>query len=202
MTDGAGPRRAEQAAQTRAALIGAARDQFGRRGFSGTSVEEVARAARVTTGALYHHFGNKTALFEAVFLVLHAELLAASTEAAGSAADEVDALLRAFEAYLDAVLVPEVQRIVVTDGPAVLGPARYTELDEEVAFGAVSALLRGASDRGLLSVADPDTLARLLLGALTRAGTLIAGADDPPAARRAVARTLRDLVAGLGPTRA
>ena len=63
----AGSLRAEQVAQTRSALIGAGRRLFGEQGFAATSVDDLARAARVTTGALYHHFPTKTALFETVF---------------------------------------------------------------------------------------------------------------------------------------
>src|ERR1700741_5657296 len=74
--------RAEQVAQPRAALVAAGRRLFGENGFRGTSVEDLAREARLTTGALYHHFPTKTALFEAVFVQAHMEMMAASTEAA------------------------------------------------------------------------------------------------------------------------
>src|SRR5580704_2731055 len=90
--------RAEQVAQTRAALVAAGRRLFGDRGFAATSVEELAREARVTTGALYHHFPTKTALFEAVFEHVHDELLGRSADAAAGASDEVDALARGFDA--------------------------------------------------------------------------------------------------------
>ena len=74
--------RAKQVAQTRDALVGAGRELFGQKGFRQTSVEDLARAARVTTGALYHHFPTKTALFEAVFEHAHTELMAVSMAAA------------------------------------------------------------------------------------------------------------------------
>src|ERR1700722_9348726 len=127
--------RAEQVAQTRAALVAAGRRLFGEQGFAGTSVEDLAREARVTTGALYHHFSTKTSLFEAVFEEAHAELMAASAQRAGDAPDEIEALARGFESFLDAVLQPDVQQIIVVDGPAVLGLARFTELDERYALG-------------------------------------------------------------------
>ncbi len=189
--------RAEQVAQTRAALVAAARRLFGRDGFTSTSVEDVAREARVTIGALYHHFSTKTALFETVFETVHVELLAASAGAAEGAADEVDFLLRGFEAFLDAVLAPDVQQIILVDAPAVLGLARFTELDERYAFAAIVAALRAAVRTGRLRVEDPDTLARLLLGALTRGAMLIANSGEPEATRDAVARTFRALFAGL-----
>jgi AcrR family transcriptional regulator len=189
--------RTEQVAQTRAALIGAARQLFGQNGFAATSVEDVAQAARLTTGALYHHFPNKTALFEAVFEGIHAELMEASVRAADGAADGIELLVRGFGAFLDAVLEPDVQRIVIVDAPAVLGLARFTELDERYAFTAITAALGLAAESGALHVEDPETLARLLLGALTRGGMLIANSPRPKETRDAVADSIAALLHGL-----
>jgi AcrR family transcriptional regulator len=189
--------RAEQVAQTRAALVLAGRSLFGRAGFAATSVDDLGREAGVTTGALYHHFPTKAALFEAVFELVHAELMAASGQAAQRAAGVVEALAAAFDAFLDKVLEPDVQRIIITDAPAVLGPARFTELDERYAFAAIVAALQAAAESGLLCVDDPPTLARLLLGMLTRGGMLIASAADPVATRDSVAATMRAILAGL-----
>lgn len=189
--------RDEQVAQTRAALVEAGRNLFGRQGYAATSVDDLAREARVTTGALYHHFPTKTALFETVFEQVHTELLASSADAAAQAPDEIAALGVGFEAFLDAMLVPEVQRILATDAPSVLGLARFTELDERYAFAAIADELRAATEAGRLRVDDPDTLARLLLGALTRGSMLIAGAPDPHQARDAVVQSIRLLLSGL-----
>jgi AcrR family transcriptional regulator len=189
--------RAEQVRQTRAALVAAGRRLFGRDGFAATSVEDLAREARVTTGALYHHFPNKTALFETVFEGVHAEMLEASGHAAAEASDALEALSRGFEAFLDAVLEPDVQQILVTDAPAVLGLARFTELDERYAFTEIVAALQAATAAGQLSVEDPETIARMLLGALVRGGMLIAGSEDPGQTRDSVARAIRALLAGL-----
>lgn len=189
--------RAEQVAQTRAALVAAGRRLFGTRGFAATSVEDIAREARVTTGALYHHFATKAAVFEAVFEQVHADLMEASVQAAGQATDAIGLLSAGFGAFLDAVLEPEVQRILITDAPAVLGLARFTELDERYAFAATVAALEAANESGLLHVADPPTLARILFGALTRAGLLIASSAEPKATRDAVAATLQAIISGF-----
>jgi AcrR family transcriptional regulator len=157
----------------------------------------LARAARVTTGALYHHFPTKTALFEAVFEHAHTELMAASMAAAQEATDDLDGLTRGFEAFLDAVLESDLQRILILDGPAVLGPARFTELDERYAFAVIVAALRAATEAGALRVDDPETVTRLLLGALTRGAMLIANSDDPVETRHAVAQSMRTLLAGF-----
>lgn len=186
--------RAEQVRQTQAALVAAGRRLFGRHGFAATSVEDLARDAQVTTGALYHHFQNKTALFETVFVEVHTELLEASARAADGAPSDLESLARGFEAYLDAVTEPAVQQILITDGPAVLGLARFAETDEP--FTTIVAAMRAV---GTLPVADPETVTRMLLGALTRGGMLIArSADaDRAAARAAVAQVMRAMLAGL-----
>jgi len=186
--------RAEQVAQTRAALVAAGRRLFGENGFRATSVEELAREARVTTGALYHHFPTKTALFEAVFMQAHADLLTASTQAAQGASSDLDELARGFDAFLDGVLQPDVQRILILDGPAVLGLARFTELDERYAHAMIVHALQSAAQAGSIEVDDPDTTTRLLLGALTRGAMLIANSPDPVKTRHAVAESMRALL--------
>jgi len=189
--------RAEQVRQTKAALVAAGRRLFGSRGFAATSVEDLAKEARVTTGALYHHFPTKTALFETVFLEVHGELLAASASAAEGSSDLLEVLAAGFEAFLDAVMKPEVQRIVVTEAPAVLGLDRFTELDERDAFAEIVFVLQAANDAGQLAVEEPEILGRLLLGALTRGATLIASSSHPSQTRKAVGRMIRELLFGL-----
>lgn len=191
--------RAEQVAQTRGALVAAGRRLFGESGFRATSVEDLAREARVTTGALYHHFPTKTALFEAVFEQAHTDLMAASTKAARGAGDGVDELARGFDAFLDSVMQPDVQRILILDGPAVLGLARFTELDERYAQAVIVHALTAAAHAGAIRIDDPETTTRLLLGALTRGAMLIANSADPVETRHAVARSMRALLSGFTP---
>lgn len=189
--------RAAQVAQTRAALVAAGRRLFGENGFRTTSVDDLAREARVTTGALYHHFPTKTALFEAVFIQAHTDQLKAATVAAQGATDDLDELGRGFDAFLDGVLQRDVQRILVLDGPAVLGLARFTELDEQYSHAAIMHALVSAVRTGAIRVDDPETTTRLLLGALTRGAMLIANSPDPVETRDAVARSMRSLLNGF-----
>jgi AcrR family transcriptional regulator len=192
---GAGPSlREEQVRQTRAALVAAGRALFGSRGFAATSVDDLAAEARVTTGALYHHFPTKTALFETVFEELHLEVLAASMTAAEGATSELDLLARGIDSFLDSSLQPDVQRIMVIDAPAVLGLARYIELDDRHALGAITNTLKAAQAMGELQADDPETLATLLMGALTRGSMLIATSADPAATRDQVSATMRRLI--------
>jgi AcrR family transcriptional regulator len=191
--------RAEQIAQTRAALINAGRHLFGARGFAATSVDDLAAHARLTTGALYHHFSSKAALFEAVFEDAHRRLLDNALAAGTGASNEVDQLLRGFEAFLDAVVQPDLQRILVLDAPAVLGLERFTELDERHAFPVLAETLRAAAAARRLTIDHPDTLARLLLGTLTRGAMLIATSPAPHATRDDVITTLAEMIHALEP---
>jgi AcrR family transcriptional regulator len=193
--------RAEQVAQTQAALVAAGRRLFGENGFRATSVEDLAREARVTTGALYHHFPTKTAVFEAVFIQAHTDLMTASAKAAHGASDGIEELALGFEAFLDGVLQPDMQRILIVDGPAVLGLARYTELDEQYAHAVIVHSLTAAAEAGTITVEDPETATRLLLGALTRGAMLIANSPDPIETRHAVAKSMRALLSSFTPSR-
>jgi AcrR family transcriptional regulator len=191
--------RSDHVLQTRSALVDAARRLFGEQGFASTGVGDIAREARVTSGALYHHFPTKTALFEAVFSQIHEELTVHSAEAAlaGRPDDPIDGLARGCEAFLDDVLDPVVQRIIIIDAPAVLGLARFTELDERHAITAIVEVLTALHQAGAIRAEDPETLARLFMGAVTRGAMLIANSDRPRHTRDAVAAAMRQLLAGL-----
>ncbi|MPY93795.1 MAG: TetR family transcriptional regulator [Acidimicrobiia bacterium] len=195
--------RAEQVEATRAALVAAGRARFAAAGFGGTSVEDIAREAGVTTGALYHHFPNKAELFATVFETIEAELRDRSATAALAAGDEpLERLVAGFDAFLDAALEPDVQRIALVEAPAVLGLDRYHEIDERYGYTGILASVKAARSRGRIATEDPDTLAHLLLGALMHAGTLVARAEEPLEVRAAVGQTLRQLLDGLaGPSR-
>lgn len=187
--------RAEQVAQTRQALIDAARTRFGAAGYAATSIDDIARDARVTIGALYHHFRTKAALFEAVFEQAHAQMLEAVEALALRATTPAGVLTAAVDGFLDALLDPASQQILIIDAPAVLGVSRFTELDEKDAFGPLAEAIRASG----LTVRQPEVLARLMFGMLTRAGMLIATAADPRQARDEIAATMSEIILALGP---
>jgi AcrR family transcriptional regulator len=190
-------RRDVRVAETRHALVAAGRALFGTLGFAATSVDDLARHAGVTTGALYHHFTTKAELFETVFEQMEAELAEHSNKAARKAQNPLDGLKVGFDAFLDASLEPNVQRIVLVDAPAVLGIERYHEIDAKYAFAPILAALRAAQRDGLIDATDLDVLAQLLLGACAQGGMLIARATDQRRARAAVGKSLRRLLDGL-----
>jgi AcrR family transcriptional regulator len=178
--------RDRQAASTRAALIHAARDRFGRDGFQGTTLEAVATDVGLTKGAAYHHFRDKSALFEAVFSSVQRELALAVARAAARGEPE-DRLRRACFAYLDNCTA-SIARIVLVDGPAVMDTTAWQETEDRLWLGALRDLIEAAQrDHGW----DPSIDAALASRVLSASITQLALARMAPRTRsRADAKTL------------
>jgi AcrR family transcriptional regulator len=191
--------RDEHVDSTRRALLDAARRRFGAAGFGGTTLDQVVADARVTKGALYHHFGSKEQLFLTVYDEVEGELSARSIEAAAVATDPVEAIQRGFAAFLDLALDPVVQRIALLDAPSVLGTAAKLEVDARHSLAAVRAAVEIGMAEGRLTPLDPGALAQLLIAACSQAALLIATADDPVAARTDAGAALDRLITGLVP---
>lgn len=195
-----GPR-AAQAEATRAALITAARRLFVEKGYFNTGTEEVVAASGVgTRGALYHHFEDKRALFQAVFEQVEVDLLAAASglEETG---DALGRLRSGLLSFLDASLTPEVQRILLIDGPAVLGWQTWRELEGRYGVGAIHGLLERAVLEGSLPAQPLIVLAHVLLAAVDEAALVIANSPEPMAAREQGIAAISQLLAGLGVSR-
>lgn len=190
-------RRAEHSAATRAALVRVARRMFADRGYTATSTEEVVRRARVTRGALYHHFRDKRDLFMAVLDEEQQKLAGTAAAAASGQSDPWSAMVAASNAFLDACLDRAVQQIVLIDAPAVLGLKLWRETDQRYYLGSTKAAIQAAIDHGLIEKQPVDPLAHIILGALHEAAMLIAQADDEVAARREVSGAVERLFAGL-----
>jgi AcrR family transcriptional regulator len=191
------PTQAERTEATRARLIATARRLFAEKGFAGTSTEEILSEASVSRGALYHHFPSKTDLFQATFEAVEDDLTARVMTAAGTTSDPKRMLERGFDAFLDQCRNPEVQRIVMLDGATVLGWDTWHALDERYGFGAIKAVLALAAEQGTIPTSSVDPMAHLLLGAVMQAGMVVARADDPAGAKRAMTKTFARIVAAL-----
>jgi len=195
--------KAEQRDATTAALIAAARELFADRGYADVGTEEIVQHAGVTRGALYHHFKDgKEALFRAVLVQISAETVKQVAAAAASSPTPWEALERGCEAFLDACATPEVQRIVLTDGPAVLGWDVWRAIDTDYGLSVIERALQRASDAGELLPAPTNAVAQVLAGALDEAAMVVARADDPAEAREEMGRTVRRLLDGLRSPRA
>ena len=194
---------AERLAATRAALLREARAVFATEGYEAAGTEEIVKRAKVTRGALYHHFRDKRDLFEAVFTEVAGGIAASIDQTSAPAANPIDALIDGTRGFLDACLDPAVRRIYLIDAPSVLGWHRWRELDAphnvRSLRDGVAAVLAARPDPALH--VEPVTF--LLSGAFNEAALWIAEAKDEKAARREMDRVLRQLMERLfGPARA
>jgi AcrR family transcriptional regulator len=185
----------ERTAQTRAALIEAARRLFGAEGFAEVGTERVASAAGMTRGALYHQFTDKTDLFAAVLDQVEAEIAEriANAVTGFDPADTTGILLAGASAWLDASSEPDMQRIVLIDGPSVLGWDKWREICLRHTVGLIAALLQDGIDRGSVPPLPVHALTYALVGAVDEAALYIARADDRSAARADMDIVLRRL---------
>jgi AcrR family transcriptional regulator len=195
-----GRTQAERAGATRAALIAAARPLFAERGYGGVGAEEIVHAAGVTRGALYHHFGGKRGLLEAVYRQIEEELAEEIVEGASGVSDPLEAMRFAIGVFMDACMEPDVQRIVLLDGPAVLGWERWREIAAEYGLGLFETSLQSAIDAGQIAEQPVKPLAHLLMGALDEAAMLVARAEDPKQAKAEVTAALDRLLDALSST--
>jgi len=191
-------KKAQQGEMTRQALLEAARTLFGERGYAATPLDEITSAAKVTKGALYHHFGGKQELFAAVYEQVKREV----SERAATAFLEPDPwedLCAGCQAMLDAHLDPRVRRILLHDAQAVLDADTIRRVENR--YGAV--VLRGALRRsiraGVIQPLPLKTLAQMLTGAILEGCMAIAHAEDQKQAREEVGNVLTSLLEGLRP---
>jgi AcrR family transcriptional regulator len=188
--------RAQKAAQTRLALIQAARTLFTAQGYHGVGVRDVTAAAGVTRGAFAHHFTDKLALFEAVFVMVEQELTGGAPE--GATGSGWERFRAGIQLYLDTVtLRPDVQRITLIDGPAVLGWKRWRDLEERHSLGTLTAMLGRAMAEQVIRARPVEPLAHLILGSVMEAAMLVAHAGNPVARRREIGDALDDFLRGL-----
>jgi AcrR family transcriptional regulator len=167
----------ERRQATRNAIIKAAFRLFGDHGFAETTMDDVAAAAHVAKGAVYHHFATKETLFEAVFDQVSQDLLAEVDRIARTERDALAAMSRGTQAYFAACTNNRTGRIVLHDGPAVLGWERWREIDNRHFGGRFPRALARAMDDGLIARQPIEPLARLLLGAVTEAAIACSGRD-------------------------
>jgi AcrR family transcriptional regulator len=190
---------AERAAETREALIAAARPLFAAHGFAEVALETIVRSAGVTRGALYHHFADKTELFAAVFEQVEGEVATRMGEAVAAAdqTDPVEVMRLGAGFWLDACSDPEIQRIVLVDAPAVLGWTRWTEIGNRYNIGLVRALLANAIETGLIPSQPIEATALTMLGAMREATLYVALAEDHDQARQEAGAVMNRLIEAL-----
>lgn len=188
--------RREMIADTRARLIAAGRQTFGTVGYADAAMDTFTAEAGLTRGALYHHFGDKKGLLQAVVQQIDSEMTERLAAISARAPTRWQGFVDEMTAYIEMALEPEIQRIMFRDGPAVLGDISQWE-HTSGCIEAIATTLTALRADGVIRDLDPEAAARLLNGASSHAATWIAASDDPERTSRVAVAAFRTLLDGL-----
>ncbi|PWC49721.1 TetR/AcrR family transcriptional regulator [Azospirillum sp. TSA6c] len=189
-------KRSEMMEETRAKLIASARKAFAEQGFAAASMDDLTAEAGLTRGALYHNFGDKRGLLQALVDQLDTEMAQRAHDIGARAGTGWDGLLAEGVAYIEMALEPEVQRIVLLDGPAFLGdPSQWPSQNGclQMTRQTVERLIA----QGVVRPIDPEAAARLLNGAALNAALWVAASPDPQDVLAKAVEAFRALAEGL-----
>jgi AcrR family transcriptional regulator len=189
-------RRLEMMEENRVKLIAAARKAFADKGYSAASMDDLTADVGLTRGALYHNFGDKRGLLAAVVDQIDSEMALRAQQIGAGAGDDWQCLLAEGVAYIEMALDPEVQRIVLRDGPAVLGdPSQWPS--QSSCLQATLRTVERLISQGILKPVDAEAAARLLSGAALNAALWIAASDDPQDVLPKAVEAFQSLATGL-----
>ena len=188
--------RSEMIAETRAKLLRAGRHAFGTKGYAEASMDDFTAEAGLTRGALYHHFGDKKGLLQAVVAEIDAEMNVRLQAVSGRAATPWQGFVAECLTYLEMALEPEIQRILLRDGPSVLGDPSTWPSQGDCLHSMADTLRQLAADGTIVPV-EAEATARLLNGAMLHAALWIANAPDPRATAKTAVAALDTLLEGL-----
>jgi AcrR family transcriptional regulator len=181
---------------TIASILKAARAAFGKRGFAATTIGSIADACGIAKGAVYHHFASKEALFTAVIEAVQVEVARAPVPASDARlTDPLDQIAAGVLRYLIATNEPEIRRILLIDGPAVVGWQKWREIDARIFAAAAKPAIAHAL--GVTNAAQIDAVVHLVMGSVTEAALVCASSPRPKAQARAFVAELRAMLEGL-----
>ena len=192
-----GNKQDERSRLTTNRMLAEGRRLFAEYGFAGVSAEQIVAAAGVTRGALYHHFNGKKGLFRAVLEQVQAEIEQRVKAAVDKAQDPMEMLIAGNDEFLAACLDPGLQRILLTDAPAVLGWEEWRMIDEDHVQGKYHAFLSRLMDDGVLRPLPVDALAHIISGAANEAAFWAARADNPEVALSQAQTAMAELIRSL-----
>jgi AcrR family transcriptional regulator len=189
----------ERSAATQNALQTAARRLWGERGYAEVGTPEIAEAAGVTRGAMYHQYADKASLFLAVIEAVEADVIQRLLVRVGTAAptSPAEALHVAADAWLDIAGEPEVRQLVLLDAPSVLGWAGFRDISLRYGLGMTEQLLATAIEAGQLKPQPVRPLATVMIGAMDEAAMLVANAENPAREQADVRAVIHDLIDGM-----
>lgn len=196
---GSGNKQDERSRGTSSRMIAEARRLFAEYGFAGVSAEQIVATAGVTRGALYHHFDGKKGLFRAVLNQVQTEIEERVKTAVDQVQDPMEMLIAGNNEFLAACLDPGLQRILLTEGPAVLGWEEWRAVDENHVQGKYRAFLAELMDNGVLRPFPVDALAHIISGAANEAAFWAARAEDPKTALAQAQITMAEMIRSLSP---
>jgi AcrR family transcriptional regulator len=188
--------RKEMIAETRAKLVAAARQAFGTVGYAQASMDDFTASAGLTRGALYHHFGDKKGLLEAVIAELDTEMTERMRVVAAKERDPWRRFVVECTVYVEMARDPEIRRIVHCDAPAVLGDP-WQSAQQNGCIASMTECLTKLSEDGVIVEVDVEAVARLINGASLSAAQWIASSDDPAATTEKAVKALEALLEGL-----
>lgn len=190
-------RRQEYSSSTRRALLKSAAELFTEHGYAGTSLDEVVAAARVTKGALYHHYRGKLSLFEAVFERVEADAVRRISADVRREKDPWQKALTGVSSFLEVCQQPAYRRIVMQEGPVALGFDRWRESEERSTYSLVHDLVSRVMRQYDVSGTLLDTFTHIFFGAMSSASISVAEAEDAERTSREVATVISLMLAGL-----
>jgi AcrR family transcriptional regulator len=190
-------RRQQYSASTKRALVEVATQLFTEQGYAGTSLDAIVAGARVTKGALYHHFSGKQALFEAVFEKVEADASKSIGKAIRTTKDPWEKAAMGLREFLEIVQQPAYSRVVIQEGPVVLGYERYREQEERSTFGIVQEIVSSVLKSYDLEPSMVETFSRVFFGAMSAAGAAVSSAEDTKRASAEVEAAIAFILAGL-----
>lgn len=201
MTDKPVPsRREEYAEATRTALLDAARESFVEGGFQQASVETIARRARVTRGAFYHHFSDKRSLFEALVVTLQVNAAERLVQAAVGEKSPMARLQAGARVFLQVCMEPAYRRLVIQEASAVLGSTRCREIGQTYAFGVLAGALAKLKSAGVIDIENEALAARMLGAMICEAAMMLEGVADPEVVERQAVEIIDRAFASLAPS--
>ncbi|RNM13666.1 TetR/AcrR family transcriptional regulator [Nocardioides pocheonensis] len=192
-------RRQQYSASTKRALVDVATRLFTEQGYAATSLDQVVAGARVTKGALYHHFSGKQGVFEAAFEQVERDASKRIRKALRGSRDPWEKALIGLRAFLEIVQDPSYQRVVIQEGPAILGYERFREQEERSSYGLVQDMVRDVLEDSTYDLSEEmlETFTRIFFGAMSAAGESVSSAADPRLAVARVETAIAFILTGL-----
>lgn len=190
---------AERSAATQQALIAAARRLWGERGYADVGTPEIAEAAGVTRGAMYHQYSDKAALFRAVVEAMDQEIIGRVQASVAAAAPKTpaDTMHAMADGWLEIAAEPEVRQLMLRDAASVIGWFEYRAMSQRNSLAIAEQLLNAAIEAGQLRPQPVRPLAMVLLGAMEEAAMYLAEAADSKQAGKEARAVVHDLIDGL-----